>query len=376
MFSRVFAPVFVCAAALGAGADVLFLTNGDRLSGTIVEVNAEGVFIDTPYAGEVGVAMDTIDHAETDAGDALALEPMVLEAAAEDTPADAAPAAAAAPAKARERDNWTGSVEAGATFRTGNTDTTNAHLEAKAVRERERHILTLRAYTAYGESNDLLNTRQYRGEARWQHYPRERLYWYLQSAAEHDAGRKLDLRLNAAIGAGYDVIDRERQKLSIDGGFDFTYEEWSAFTPEGRASTREARRAAAQASLLGILPGLADGSTPLTTANITSLAESIRAYLNPLPEARRTDDFVSLRLGLNWEKHLFKNSVLTEELILFPQITDFGEFRATSDLALTTPLSEHLSMKINLKTEYHSQADETGADEWDNNLITSLRYEF
>lgn len=377
MFTRLVLSLAVIAAANAAVAEVVFLKNGDRVSGTIVEINAEGVFVQTDYAGEVGIALDAVDRAETDDGEARPLEPMVSETAEDATEATAeAPTEEAAPEKHRERDNWTGSIEAGASIRSGNTDTTNAHLEATAARERERHTLTLRTSTAYGESEDLLNTRRYRGEARWQHYPMERLYWYLQAAAEHDAGKKLDLRLNSAIGVGYEIIKRERHNLSADIGVDFTYEEWDPFTPEGRASTRESRRAAAQSAVLGLLPGLADGSTPLTSGNITSLAESLRAFLDPLPEEGRTEEFASLRMAAMWEKHLFTNGVLSEELVFYPEIGDFGNFRAVSDLAFTTPLSEHLSLKLNLKSEYDSNPGNAGVDRWDNTLLTSLRYDF
>jgi hypothetical protein len=99
--------------------------------------------------------------------------------------------------------------------------------------------------------------------------------------------------------------------------------------------------------------------------------------VSPLRNAETRDfDDLSLRLSAAYTEKLFRASKLSETLVLYPNLSRSGEFRAVSELLFTTPLSEALLLKVSLRTEYDSLADESGVDAWDNTLLTGLRYAF
>lgn len=396
-----------CTAA--AHADTLYLQNGDRVSGHLLEMDAGAATILTGYAGAVTIVRDAIAALETDTARTLhlgdggtvtgrltvedgegALEcpegprplPLAqvaavtrLEPDGDEPPPpglEAVPEETGAPSPPRV---WTGSVESSLALRSGNTDTTDFTLAAALRRERERHALDLKVSGAYGEADERINTRRMAGEARWQWYLTEPLYLYLLGGAERDDGRKLDVRLYTAAGLGYDIIAAGRRALSADAGLDYKWERWNPYTPAARDDARRGIRAAALAQLPDALAGLAAGG--LSLAGLEQAGGLLRDVASPLRNAdTRSNDDISLRLSATYTETLFKVSKLSENLVFYPNLTQTGEFRAVSELSFTTPLSEALLLKISLRTEYDSLAEESGVDPWDNTLLTGLRYEF
>lgn len=352
--------------ALSAAADTLHLANGDRIQGRIVAEDAETLTVETAYAGVI-----TIQRA------AVAVVVPDADAGADGDTGTAPPEAGAeggddaGAARPRERDLWSGSLEAGLTLRTGNTDSLDVLGAAQFTRDAAWNKLTLKLGVQYGEVEREINARGYRGDAKWQVYPRERLFVYFRGSGERDDARKLDHRFTAGAGLGYDAVKRERAKLSIEGGAEYAWERWNPFTPAGRDRERAARHAAARDELAAwALGGLDRGG--LGRAN--TLLATLR---DPLGGARpRDENYTSLRIGLRYEQRLWKESTLSNELTLLPNLEDLSEFRATNELAFETPLSPRLALRVTLGSAYDSLAETTGADPWDNRLATGIRVKF
>ncbi len=377
-------------------ADTVYLENGDILSGAVQEIREGLVVLLTDYAGEVIIQQEAVRAVQTDEGVAVRMaNGDVIEGRLEQgdagqyiaTEADTRPLAWAAiealppDAVALEEETkerrWTGGVDAAASLRSGNTDTMDLNLGAEVIRRGERNVLTLNMLAAYGESEDVLNTRRYQGRGKWQFYPRDRLYLFGLLAAEHDAGRKLDFRTEAGIGAGYDFIEQERRKLSGDLGVTFNYERWNPFTPWQRDNAKNARRATALAQLDAWFTNLGATLALPSVASLSNLTGIIGDIDDPLrDDETRTEEYVNLRASAHFEQKLFDASLISEEITLLPNLEDFGEFRFTSELTFSTPISEALSLRAQLKTEYDSRADESGVDAWDNALLVGLRYDF
>jgi len=400
---RIYVAFFVVLGGVGAAqADLVFLENGDRLSGEILGVDDGLLQLQTPYGEALSIPLTAVSGVELDdpqvardldgmdfedvralgtadtSGMAPSLDRLVAlgpsaealdqKGAMEEAPEEEAPA------KPRR---WSGKIDAGLTMRRGNTDTLDSVLGGTLKRDNEWNVLTLKASAAYAEADDVLNTRRYQGSVRWQVYPRDRFYVFLAGGAEHDTGRKLDIRSNVAAGVGYDVIEKERVSLSLDGGLDFTYEEWAPFTPAERRRVRSSRRQEATTALGSLVGSLADGSTPFSVGrlrDVLGLAQDIR---DPIRFDRtRTEEFLTFRSSARYEQQLFRNSTLSEELTVFSNLEDFGEFRLVSELAFSTPISDSLDLRIALKTEYDSNARRVGVNAWDNTLISGLSYKF
>jgi len=386
-------------------ADVLHLENGDQLSGEITGMTDGVITLETAYAGTLSIRREAVVGLESEGSIALrqadgtvlegslsgvdgTLElltedgprPLILdeveamapslEALAAQAPAEDAPEEEGAPRR------WSGSVESGLSMRRGNTDTLDFSLGATAVRKGDGHTLTLNALAAYGEADDIINTRQFKADAHWKIYHSERFYYYGLVGAERSDGRKLDLRLNTAVGLGRDFIETERHQLSADLGVDFTMERWAPFTPAERSRVGPARRAEARRNLQGIAVGLADGSVVPSLQVLQQAAAQWGVLQDPLYENVRKEEFLSLRLSTNYSRKVFDSSTISTKLAGFANLDDFGEYRLTNDLAFQTPLSDTLKLRINLKSEYDSLAGDSGIDPWDHLLTTSLRYEF
>src|SRR5690606_25078483 len=188
MFRRMFyiLVVWIAALAAAAWADSITLINGDRITGTLTSLeDGTAVFV-TPY-GELRIAQDQIAAVATDgpvvvngaapeaagrletrdgqvfvvspesgkAIDVLALGEIQTLARPDSVPepeADITAAAAAEEAEAEaEARLWSGAVEAGLSWRSGQTNSLESHTTVSAVRKRERDTLTLTASGAYGE---------------------------------------------------------------------------------------------------------------------------------------------------------------------------------------------------------------------------------
>ena len=140
---------------------------------------------------------------------------------------------------------------------------------------------------------------------------------------------------------------------------------------------RDVRRNAGLAQLQQWAAGAASGSAPLTLASVQTLPSVIGDIFDPLRNERKTTkQFLSLRLSKHYEQPLFWKSTFTSDAAITPNLEEIGEFRATSNLGLVTPLSEMLQLRVGLASEYDSQAREKGVESWDHVLTTSLRFKF
>jgi putative salt-induced outer membrane protein YdiY len=400
---RVLSLAIVAGLACAAEADRVYLDNGDRLSGMLVSL-AEGQFVlESDYAGALNVPQERVLAVETEApvavrfregavvsgvlavdaegrqtlrtdDDTLAVSWADVAALARDASA-LEPPAEAAPAE-EEPKRWSGAVEAGASWRSGETNTTDAHASLELAREWEKHTVSLNIATAYGEVESEVNTRRAAGELKWKYFPRERLYVFAVGAGEHDPGRRLNLRASGGLGVGYDVWTRESRKLSLDAGFDYTKEWWERYSLAEERRAREQAREAVLDQIESVLRLIRNDPNPFRRENVERLTGLIEdyeesRYKNPVTE----EDNVSLRFGLSYEQKLFADTTLTDDLVVLPSVDEWGEFRANNVLALATPLSESLNMRVSLNSQYDSDPG-SGGTEWDNALITSLRYAF
>jgi putative salt-induced outer membrane protein YdiY len=372
-----------------SSADTVLLHNGDRLTGTVSSVDADVLVLQTYFADEISIKRDAIQSVTTDEARDVKIDEDTLTGRLVESDGDqvvvtddgpepiALPDVIALTVPGTEEEtgpSWSGFADAGMTMRSGNTDTIDMLLNAEATRATERTKFILRALSAYGEADDTINTRRYRGEARLQIYPRDRLFVYGLTSAERDDGRKLDWRYIVGSGVGYDWIVNDKRSLTTEAGLEYTWEEWNPFTPSERDDAKNAARTAARASLVSSIDELEDGLTPELLRDIL---RDIQTLVDPLSEFdTREEDFLTARLAARYEETFFDKVTLNEHFILLPNLDDSGEYRMTNELGVTTPLTKSLGLRISLHSEYDSTADESDVDEWDHTLITGLRYEF
>jgi putative salt-induced outer membrane protein len=214
---------------------------------------------------------------------------------------------------------WTGNVEAGLQIREGNTETLDLYGKVEALRKIELRELSLKASYDYAERDDDTEMNRAFAEATYRRYRSPKAYIFGTVNVEHDEIEELDFRLNAAVGPGYKWIDTEDTKLIGEAGFGVTAE-WY------------------------------DG------------------------EDQHTEAIVLLH-GL-WTQKVFDASIFSQELTVYPSISDFGSFRLVSTTALATPLSKSLDLRVSLVNEYDNDPEVSGVEKNDMTFRTTLVYRF
>jgi len=214
---------------------------------------------------------------------------------------------------------WTGNVEAGLQIREGNTETLDLYGKVEALRKVDVRELSLKASYDYAERDDDTERNRAFAESTYRRYRSAKSYIFGTLNVEHDEIEELDFRLNAAVGPGYKWIDTEKTKLIGEAGFGVTAEWYD-------------------------------------------------------DEDQHTEAIVLLH-GL-WTQKVFDESLFSQELTVYPSISDFGSFRLVSSTSLATPLSESLDLRVSLVNEYDNDPEVSGVEKNDMTFRTTVVYRF
>ena len=388
---------------LSARADVVTLANGDRLSGTLGALTDGTLAVATDLAGDVTIPWANIAGIEsaatvglrgvdgtlhegqlvyTDGSQFLktsdGLEPIVLgQVQAIGASGDALAAEPAAEvAEAETPDMWSGVIDMGASWRTGTRSTLDARSTVTATREAPSNKLTLMLDAAYGEDENIANKQAIKGEAKWQLFPRERFYYYGLAGAEHDDIRNLKIRLNGAVGLGYEFVKNDVRTFSGDAGIDYAHERWERYSDSEKDARRDEVRAGALAQLEVAGRAIFGGVFEPSLGNLFITGQSIGLLYDPgVDNGIDIQNSLSLRLSSHYEQSLFEKAHIVNDLTLLPEIDAIGEMRLNNNLAFTTPLSEALSLKLAIKSEYDSDPGDNVSN-WDHLFTTGVQYKF
>jgi putative salt-induced outer membrane protein YdiY len=386
-----------------AAADVVYLTNGDRISGEFTGLREGSLHITTSYAGELtvdqaeAIAIETGDAwtIETATGDtyegqltwkdgALAVQTgggrstvnladvIFIGKAGEARPTPEEPAAD----EAEKVKIWSGSADLGMTIKSGTTDTTDVIAKLQFIRTRPVHTLTLSAAGNYGEVESEIHTRRYMGNVELRLTPWEHFYTFGYSGIEHDAGRQLELRWTTGAGLGYTLISNDRRLWEAEAGLEYAREEWNLYSLREEIQVRDQFRAANLSDIRGFLVRLRDNPV-LTFNNVRNFGRLVAdVSQRDFDNTSSREDDINLRFATHYEQQVFEKSRFFADFEYVPAIDDWTEFRFISSLAWQTPLREGLSLRLNLLSEYESDPQGFNIDDWENTFTTSLRYEF
>ena len=321
-FSLVIAAVLVCGPALAGQVE---LNNGDRLTGTIVRSDGKQLVLRTEYAGEVAIAWDAVKSIASDVPLHVSLADGRTVAGVVSTAGDLievrGDGAAVATSKSaittlRSEDEqaafvrlqspgffelWNGSLTAGLALTRGNSDTTNFALGFGASRTTARDKFGVYAASLYatdstdGESRTTSNV--LRGGLRYDYNFTDRWFGYVFTDLEHNELQNLDLRLVLGGGAGYHAIRTERAELDVFGGIAWNKEFFEL--GEDRSSAE---------GLVG---------------------QSLLWKLGP-------------------------RTALKEQFVVFPNMSDGGQYRLNFDTTLTTDITRRIGWHLTVSDRYLS----------------------
>jgi len=230
-----------------------------------------------------------------------------------------APAWAQAPLKPDGQ--WRGSVSAGASVASGNTDSTSINLGANAGRATERDRLNFALTALYGtkkENGDRSETANLlRLGGKYDRDVTDRIFGFGSLDIEHDKLQELDFRGVAAVGLGHHFVKTEKTVFDVFSGLTYNHER---FTSETRNSTEW---------LLG------EESTHMIS------------------------DTTSLH----------------QRLAIYPNLSDGGEYRIQFDAGLTTSITKKIELKVTISNRYLSNP-QPGVKKSDTLLLTNIGYRF
>lgn len=352
---RVITSALLCVLLLGSAlnvfADQITLKNGDRITGKIIKKDGDKIVIETENAGTVTIlwaavekvtseaplnleltdgqtikgTVATIDdkvEVETkDAGKVVVEKEKITVARNEDEQIKFV--------TERDRmldpgfgDLWTGSADIGYSLTTGNSKTKAFTAGIRAARETTRDKISVYA-NAVQASNSTTGVNVTTAKAVWfggryDYNVNKKLFAFGSADFEIDEPQLLDLRMVFGGGFGYRAIRNERTQLDLFGGAAYNREYFKT--------------------------GLRRNSAELLFGN------ELKHKINP-------------RMNL------------TQRFVVYPNVSDFGRFRAQFDASLLTDINSWLGWHISIADRFNSDPV-LGAQKNDLFLSTGLRVNF
>jgi putative salt-induced outer membrane protein YdiY len=217
-------------------ADTISLNNGDKITGTLVEINPASVIVQTPYAGRMTIdrtAVKTLQSEKTVSITSASgpkqdryVSPAPGDKGWVETAAFVPPPP---PAPARHTSyldlgpNWKNQLAIGVSNTTGNDETTTFAGELSFHYEKKPDEFSLKFLGAYGMSNGNQNAGLFAETAVYRHTLNDRLFLYVDDDVRYDAIKGISLLATATGGPGYKLVDQEKLKLDVRGGPGVTY---------------------------------------------------------------------------------------------------------------------------------------------------------
>jgi putative salt-induced outer membrane protein YdiY len=323
--------------ANNALADVVYMNNGDRLTGVVVSAGGGVLVFKSPSVGEVKIPLSDVATFTTDQPIQVHLNDgtVLAQPVAAGEPGRIA-TAGAGPVQGKDIPltsiktvnpppvKWTGSVTAGVMLTRGNTYTDSANAGFDAVRRAEEDRLTLKAAYNYSREKPSgeearVSQENWMAGVKYDYFVSEKWFLYGNGRVERDHIANLDLRLTPGAGVGYQWIESAKTNFNTEGGLTWVYERYTD------------------------------------------------------PDSTR--DYLAARLAYHLDHQLSENVKFIHNVEVLPSLEEFGEFLLTADAGLRANLTKSFFSEAKVVYQYNSQPAE-GKDKSDIRYIMSLGWGF
>jgi len=249
--------------AAGVSADEVIFKNGDRLTGTVVQVEAGKLRIATAVAGEVTVNLADVQTFHTDKPFKIRLQDntvvsekvVAVQAIAPATKPATQPAEIALgdktipPTEIKETvqpSAWKGAIVLNGYLERGDVHSESLGLAADAMLRRHDEIyndrLTLDAAYNFGHQRadgvETTSIDNWFAQEKYDKFFTEKLYGYELFRYDHDRVAQLNYRLSPGLGLGYQWIERPDFNFNTEAGVNYVYEDYSTGGTQDRVALR------------------------------------------------------------------------------------------------------------------------------------------
>ncbi len=261
--------------ALCASADVVTLTDGSRVLGTVQRLQDGKLIMETQFAGTLEIDASLIETIATDApvnvgvdtGDRL-MGPIEWKpefgAALVQTELGGIPVAVeridaiwpqggkspevlvmeqqieqVKEEMKKARGKWALHIEFGLLSQEGNTEKFQARGGIEGRRTTDRDLLRLYVTANYAETGDARDSSEVIGGAYYEYLFTKKFFGYARSEFEYDEFENIELRSTVALGAGYYWLKKEKHELKTRGGIGYLHETYLDDTDSKNAAQAE-----------------------------------------------------------------------------------------------------------------------------------------
>ncbi len=332
-------------------ADQVVLKNGDRLTGNIVNSDGKTLTLKSEFAGEVKIQWDAITeitssqplyltgkdgqvlvgqvktsdgkfHVQTTNSGEVSVAKDVVQSVRSKEQQSSYEAEIERLRHPKLTDFWGTAVDTGVAIARGNTETFTFNLSGKAARTTEKDKISVNFLSLYSDNSvagkSVTTASLVGGGTRYDLNVSNKWFGFGQLDLLHDRFQELDLRVVPGGGLGYHAIKSRNTTLDLSAGGSLNKE----FFTNG---------------------------TDRTSGEVL--------------------------LGEAFSHKFFKITTLTENLQLFPNLTDTGQFRYVFNMGINTQLTKILSWQISFVSLYLSNPP-PGVKTTDGVLTTGLRFTF
>jgi putative salt-induced outer membrane protein YdiY len=202
-----------------AHADILVLSNGDRLTGVVVKRENGKITFHSEILGDIVVAEN---------GATIAPNPPATTANSANSLVGLPPPSAVKPAVVRPKQPavvklpvtpWTGKVELGYDNTISNdVRTINITARVEAERTVRADDYLIKGRYLYGLSGGVATTDQYDAEFRWRHNLSDRVFTQSDSTYDTDKIRQINYEVEENAGLGYKLLKGVSQTVDVGAG--------------------------------------------------------------------------------------------------------------------------------------------------------------
>lgn len=331
MCQVMFLVFFVCGYSL---ADEVILTNGDRLSGKILEIKDGVLTLETSFSEPIKLQFEAVQQmsssepVELHLSDGEVLKGRItardnrlvtLEAGPgrEAVVVDLGKIAALNPPP-KEPVTWKGNITLGGNWQDGNTDTMNVSAGALAVRRSANDRFLINFLYNRAEDDGRRTAENAYGRLKYDYFLSPKWYLYLNVDMLHDDFKDINFRTSVGPGIGYQIWDEENRALGLEAGLSYTSED----RDEGEDT-----------------------------------------------------DWLSARIGANFLYRLFERVIFTDQFVIYPNLDDTGEYTLRNDAALITDVGANWALRLNNIWERNSDPG-PDLEKDDFTWILGLQYSF
>ncbi|MFI5357567.1 MAG: DUF481 domain-containing protein [Opitutales bacterium] len=217
----------------------LQLTNGDRITGEVVQRQDGMIYFRSPILGEITVAETdaiVIDTPETPVESLTGLPPSPAAAGStQANPTVASPGKTAGTKKMVPElavvSKWRGKLEFGFTDQTALTSVTNLSFRVEADRKNGPNNYTVTSRYLYGKTNQIVSADRQDASFRWRRDISSTLFVQSQTSYTRDLMSQINIDLEQNESIGYQILKSPAQKVSVGTGLTAQYRDAAGVVP-------------------------------------------------------------------------------------------------------------------------------------------------